>query len=262
MSIHVEEGPVEELKAYASDDFKRFIYTLGLVPERPGIKVLELGANPYFTTTLLSKFRDCELHLANYFAGDSREGQQTVTINETGEVVRYVYKEFNVEKDAFPYEDATFDVVLFCEIIEHLLSDPVRALIEIRRVLKPGGLLVLTTPNVSRLENVSRIMSGQNIYDPYSGYGPYGRHNREYTQQDLFSLLSANGFQVASMFTADVTPNREAPFPSMEQLRPLLKNRHPELGQYIFCSCTVKGERKDYVRPDWLYRSMHDGQQT
>lgn len=257
-SIYVEEGPVEELRNYATTDFKRFVYTLGLVPEKPGISVLELGANPYFTTTLLHKFRDTELLLANYFGGDALEGSQKVTIQETGEVISYDYKHFNVERDPFPYPDDRFDVVLFCEIIEHLLSDPIHALVEIRRILKPEGTLVITTPNVARLENVSKILGGQNIYDPYSGYGAYGRHNREYTQQEMFSLLSANGFSVDAIFTADVTPNQEDPFSSIEELRPLLRKRHPELGQHIFCRCTLKREAKHSspMRPDWLYRSM------
>jgi glycosyltransferase involved in cell wall biosynthesis/SAM-dependent methyltransferase len=257
-SIQVEDGPVEELRNYATDDFRRFIYTLGLVPETPGIKLLELGANPYFTTTLLHKFRNAELHLANYFGGDAAEGSQKVTIHETGEVLSFAYKHFNLETDVFPYPDERFDVVLFCEIIEHLLSDPVHPLLEIRRVLKPNGTLILTTPNVARLENINKIVSGQNIYDPYSGYGPYGRHNREYTQQDLFGLLSANGFQVDSIFTADVHPIREAESSLTDQLRPLLKNRHPQLGQYIFCKCSLTAEAKNLtpVRPEWLYRSM------
>jgi SAM-dependent methyltransferase len=256
-SIQVEDGPVEELRNYAEDDFRRFIYTLGLVPEKPGISLLELGANPYFTTTLLQKFRKADLHLANFFGGDVAEGIQNVTIHQTGEIIPYRYRQFNIEEDIFPYPDESFDVVLFCEIIEHLLSDPVHALIEIRRVLKPGGTLVVTTPNVARLENVAKLLAGQNIYDPYSGYGPYGRHNREYTQQDLFSLLSANGFRVDSMFTADVKPNQDVASPSIEDFDPLLKNRHPELGQYIFTKCS-KSEDKDSapVRPDWLYRSM------
>jgi SAM-dependent methyltransferase len=257
-SIQVEDGPVDELRNYATDDFRRFIYTLGLVPETPGIKLLELGANPYFTTTLLHKFRNAELYLANYFGGDAAEGTQKVTIHETCEVISFAYKHFNLETDVFPYPDEGFDVVLFCEIIEHLLSDPVHPLHEIRRVLKPNGTLILTTPNVARLENINKIVSGQNIYDPYSGYGPYGRHNREYTQQDLFGLLSANGFQVDSIFTADVHPNREVESSLTDQLRPLLKNRHPQLGQYIFCKCSLTAEAKNLtpVRPEWLYRSM------
>ena len=257
-SIQVEDGPEAELKNYAHDDFKRFIYTLGLVPEEPGLRILELGSNPYFTTTLLKKFRQPELHLANFFdAGKGSEGNQNVTIHQTGEIVNYSYKHFNVEEDEFPYADDMFDVVLFCEILEHLLKDPVHALAEIRRVLKPGGTLIVTTPNVVRLENVRKMIAGENIYDPYSGYGPYGRHNREYTQQDLFSLLTANGFRPNNLFTADVT-EREEPTGSVDKIA-ALQNRRPELGQYIFCRSTLNTDAKQTpsVRPEWLYRSMH-----
>ncbi len=257
-SIQVEDGPQEELRNYANADFKRFLYTLGLVPEESGLRILELGANPYFTTTLLQKFRQSELHLANFFAaGKESEGNQKVTIHQTGEVINFSYKHFNVEEDAFPYPDQMFDVVLFCEILEHLLQDPVHALAEIKRVLKPGGTLIVTTPNVVRLENVRKMIAGENIYDPYSGYGPYGRHNREYTQQDLFSLLTVNGFRPNSLFTADVT-ERTNPSERVDQIA-ALRNRRPELGQYIFCRSTLNTDAKQRppVRPEWLYRSMH-----
>ncbi|HKR61647.1 MAG TPA: glycosyltransferase [Pyrinomonadaceae bacterium] len=257
-SIQVEDGPEEELRNYASDDFKRFIYTLGLVPEERDLKILELGANPYFTTTLLRKFRQADLHLANFFSeSQAPESEQKVTIHSTGEEICYRFKHFNVESDTFPYADETFDVVLFCEILEHLLEDPVHALAEIRRVLKPGGTLIVTTPNVVRLENVRKMIAGENIYDPYSGYGPYGRHNREYTQQDIFSLLTANGFRPDSLFTADVTETQELNAESLESVAGLM-NRRPELGQYIFCRSTLSADAKEAsaVRPDWLYRSM------
>jgi SAM-dependent methyltransferase len=45
-----------------------------------------------------------------------------------------------------PVADATFDTVISCETIEHVV-DPARALDEIYRVLRPGGRLLLTTPN-------------------------------------------------------------------------------------------------------------------
>jgi glycosyltransferase involved in cell wall biosynthesis/SAM-dependent methyltransferase len=257
-SVQVEGAPLEELKIYVGADFRRFVYTLGLVPEQSGQSVLELGANPYFTTTLLSKFRDADLHLANFFSHTEREGRQRVTTHQTGEVVEYFYKQFNIEEEPFPYMDESFDVVLFCEIIEHLLSDPVHALIEIRRILKPGGVVVLTTPNVARLDNVRKIISGENIYDPYSGHGPYGRHNREYTQEDLFNLLSANGFTVRTLFTANVNPGPTSSSVSLERVAPLVRGRQTDLGQYIFCQCSVNQDSKHLppVRPDWLYRSM------
>jgi SAM-dependent methyltransferase len=259
-SVAVEDAPIEELKAYVQSDFKRFVYTLGLVPERSNLALLELGANPYFTTALLSKFRNADLHLANFFDHPEPEGSQRVTIHKTNETFTYRYKQFNIEKDSFPYEDDTFDVVLFCEIIEHLLSDPVHALVEIKRVLKPGGILVLTTPNVVRLDNVRKIIGGENVYDPYSGYGPYGRHNREYTQEDLFSLLSANGFSVSTMFTADVNPDHTSSSVPLDKIRPLVRHRPTDLGQYIFCQSSINQASKQLppVRPDWLYRSMHE----
>jgi glycosyltransferase involved in cell wall biosynthesis/SAM-dependent methyltransferase len=259
-SVRVEDAPDEEMKMYVEADFKRFVYTLGLVPERSGQTVLELGANPYFTTTLLYKFREADLHLANFFSQSEREGSQRVTIRQTGETIEYAYKQFNIEDETFPYTDDTFDVVLFCEIIEHLLSDPVHALLEIRRVLKPGGTLVLTTPNAVRLDNVRKIIGGENVYDPYSGYGPYGRHNREYTQEDLFNLLSVNGFTVGTMFTADVNPGHTSSSVPLERIAPLVRHRQTDLGQYIFCQSTVNQVSKKLppVRPGWLYRSMPD----
>lgn len=50
----------------------------------------------------------------------------------------------------------------------------------------------------------SRTIHAIHEYEPHSGYGPYGRHNREYTWDELFRLPSANGFQVKTLFTADV----------------------------------------------------------
>jgi 2-polyprenyl-3-methyl-5-hydroxy-6-metoxy-1,4-benzoquinol methylase len=45
-----------------------------------------------------------------------------------------------------PFDDAAFDLIWCSEVIEHL-QDPAFALAELRRVTKPGGLLLLTTPN-------------------------------------------------------------------------------------------------------------------
>jgi ubiquinone/menaquinone biosynthesis C-methylase UbiE len=54
------------------------------------------------------------------------------------------------DAEALPFADATFDVVILSEVIEHLLR-PERGVWEIARVLKPGGVLVMTTNNASEM---------------------------------------------------------------------------------------------------------------
>jgi SAM-dependent methyltransferase len=199
------------------------------------------------------------LTLTNSFhAGDSGVHRQRVRyvrdleceVNE-----EFEYHALNVEAERFPFDDGSFDVVLFCEVIEHLLLDPVTALSEMHRVLKVGGTLVVTTPNLARLENVGRLAAGANIYDPYSGYGPYGRHNREFIRHELIQLLEFTGFSPTSHFTADVHSHATANFIDPARLAGLVEHRLPDLGQYIFCAATKTHSPRD-GRPSELFRSM------
>lgn len=258
-TVRVADAPEQEMRAYGSHDFRRFVYTLGLVNGLEG-KCLELGANPYFTTMLLERFTKLELSLANYF-GPLPAGLHTQDVAYTNaadgkrDTKTFSYQHFNVENDLFPYADCEFDVVIFAEIIEHLLNDPCKVLREIRRVLKPGGTIIVTTPNVARLENIARLLSGENIYDPYSGYGPYGRHNREYNRHELVTLLQFEGFDVTAHFTADVHENRAAAFADIDHIKEKLEFRKEDLGQYLFVKAT-KTERSTEKVPAWLYRSL------
>jgi SAM-dependent methyltransferase len=257
-SIELEGAPKQELDNYWRQDWRRFIYTYGLVRDFKGA-CLELGANPYFTTMLLRYFTRLDLTLANYFGPHfGVSATQTLSIRnpstEKLEKICLEFEHFNTEDASFPFSDGCFEVVLFCEVIEHLQSDPVSVLREIKRVLKPGGHLILTTPNVSRLENVCRMIQGANIYDPYSGYGPYGRHNREYNKHELASLLSYCGFDIDLLFSADVHDNSSVSYASLEAVIPLVKFREADLGQYLFLrsrSSRPAGRK----RPAWLYRS-------
>lgn len=254
------------MKAYGTHDFKRFVYTLGLTQGISG-KCLELGANPYFTTMLLQQFTKLELSLANFFGESMTKGQhnQGLTFRDMQTSQQrsknFNFEHFNVEVDRFPYPDETFDVVIFAEIIEHLLNDPCAVLREIHRVLKPSGRIILTTPNVARLENIARLIAGENIYDPYSGYGPYGRHNREYNRHELIQLLQFEGFSPEEHFTSDVHQNNAAVFAPIKQLAALVGFRQSDLGQYIFIRARKEGPQQT-KRPNWLYRSYAAGDLT
>jgi hypothetical protein len=99
------------------------------------------------------------------------------------------------------------------------------------------------------------MVFGANIYDPYSGYGPYGRHNREYNRHELVTLLQFEGFDVIEHFTADVHENSAAHYADLNYLKDMLEFRKHDLGQYLFVKATNAQHTSDKV-PSWLYRSL------
>jgi SAM-dependent methyltransferase len=60
--------------------------------------------------------------------------------------------------EGLPFGDATFDVVVLSEVIEHLL-EPELTVWEIARVLRPGGVLVMTTNNASEVPLKSPLVN-------------------------------------------------------------------------------------------------------
>lgn len=79
---------------------------------------------------------------------------------------------------AIPHEDERFDAVFCCWLFEHL-EDPDRAMAEIRRVLRPGGLCFLVVPSDQQLR--------KGFWDDYT-------HVRPYTRVSLTQLAELNGF--------------------------------------------------------------------
>ncbi|MET0371676.1 MAG: methyltransferase domain-containing protein [Sphingobium sp.] len=264
-SVRQDNTDGAELSGYLERDWRRFAYSWQLCRDVRGT-CLELGASPYFTTVLLREFTDLQLALTNYFGPALSDGVDVLHYDSLrypdADACRFAYDNFNIETDRFPYPDASFDLVLCCEIIEHLTHDPLPALREIKRVLKPGGRLVLTTPNVGAGRNLLKLIRGGNIYDRYSGYGPYGRHNREYTKSELVDLLARCGLIVDQAFTADVKKPGKARRVGNLILRMMVglfsRERARCLGQYIFLSAVSAGEAQS-GRPSWLYRSFDDG---
>ena len=254
-SLTIDDSNPGDLNIYVDDSIYRFIHTWSLVRNEKG-RCLELGANPYFATYLLREHTDLDLTLANYFGGDEGPRTQRVSWDDgTGRTTIDVpFDHFNLEESRFPYDDATFDVVLFCEILEHLLMDPLHTLREIRRVLKPGGLVVVTTPNVARMWNVLAMADGLSIYDPYSGFGPYGRHNREYSLHELVQLLRFCGFETETAFTADGHRVDYSGHERWQDALRLVDWRRNDLGHYLFTAMRATGAPQQGL-PASLYRS-------
>jgi len=55
----------------------------------------------------------------------------------------------DIESDPLPVEDGSFDAALLCQTLEHLRIDPVHPIEEINRVLRPGGFLITSVPQIT-----------------------------------------------------------------------------------------------------------------
>jgi SAM-dependent methyltransferase len=170
----------------------RFLDTLILLGPGQGQRLLDVGAFPGHLTVAAHS-------LGYQVDGLNGRAESAPSLQKLADRLgRYGISMVmaDVESEPFPFPDRHFDVVLASEIIEHLHFNPYRLLRESFRVLKPGGRILITTPNISRLQNVIRLIRGQNIHPQI--YGRFNetfssviahRHLREFTSFDLAYLL-------------------------------------------------------------------------
>ena len=95
----------------------------------------------------------------------------------------------NLGEHRLPFSNNTFDAVLCLHVIEHL-KKPFNLLAEIRRVLKPSGVLVLMTPN-GAITSIYRNLLHKSLHGT--------DHIKEYTSKELVHMLKFSGLQVLNV---------------------------------------------------------------
>ena len=148
-------------------------------PGGPCDRILEMGAYLQITPALQHAAglrRGARLLLRQ--AGPHRPSRRSPP--PTGETFACDIDHFDAEKDRFPYPDGHFSTVLCCELIEHLFEDPMHLMGEVNRILKPGGHLVLTTPNMAALRGIAAILQGYHpgFFHAYIKPAAIGRSGR------------------------------------------------------------------------------------
>lgn len=193
----------------------RLVRTVGLVPKgNRSRRFLELSSYLQMPLLVRRYGEYGEYAVTNWWEGEPREKLQRMRHAVTGEEVDFPMKNVDVERDRFPFPDDYFDVALCCELIEHLREDPMHMLLELNRVLRWGGLVIVTTPNIASAFSVQEAMAGRspNLYSHYSRKNPADRHAREYTPTDVRVALESAGFKVLKLFTENVWHDTDEAF--------------------------------------------------
>ena len=89
-----------------------------------------------------------------------------------------------------------FDVVVFADILEHL-DDPIAALAEARRLIVPGGTVLVSVPNAGHLSIVRDLLLGR--FDPLASGLTDAGHLRWFTRGSLEGALEEAGWRLVSI---------------------------------------------------------------
>lgn len=202
--LRLFQGGDDNALDYFQTHLQRYLATLEMLPPaRPGDRLLELGAAFHHLTPALRRWAGYQ----DIRCSDLWPGRPTAThrvFAADGSMEAFTVDNFDAEHAPWPYQDAEFDLALCCEMLEHLALDPMALLSELNRVLRPGGRLLLTTPNIASAHAIVSLARGEAPY----GWGqfepdgiPTDRHNREYATAEVARLLGCAGFTLVQLQT-------------------------------------------------------------
>jgi 2-polyprenyl-3-methyl-5-hydroxy-6-metoxy-1,4-benzoquinol methylase len=198
-----------ERRAYAEFQARRYpsiVRFLSESPPRPGTKTLDLGGGIGSLAVALGAAFGGEYEVADFV-----EPSDAVRAAQLAHGVQARYPCDLTARPALGALPADYDLILFVEVLEHLLVNPLLLFREIRLHLKPGGRLFLTTPNVARLGNRYRLLAGRSIQElgryPRDGTGVYG-HVIEYTRAEVDRILATERLRAVRARVVQQSPTR------------------------------------------------------
>jgi SAM-dependent methyltransferase len=164
----------------------------------PRPRVLEVGASP--VTRMYAKvLGDIDLYTADLPAAEPPE-----EIGGRFGSTEHYY--INLDTDALTDRhpqlmEQPFHIVLFCEVIEHVLASPEEMIADLLKLVAPGGVLVLSTPNAMssrKLFDIAIGRKGDSVYrrNAREQHQHHHIHVREYTLKEIRDACSACGAKV------------------------------------------------------------------
>ena len=178
----------------------------GGVPQR----VLLAGEKGHFPVLVHQVLRITDFNSTSW----DEAGSHSIASTD-GTKVEFMLEKVNLELDRWPFRDELFDVIVCLEVLEHFSNDPMHALTEARRVLRPGGQLVVSTPNIGSLTSMLRSLDREtpclfSLFMRKAGM----THFKEFSYNEVARALGCAGFDIGLGTT-------------IEPYNPGLKAMHP-----------------------------------
>jgi 2-polyprenyl-3-methyl-5-hydroxy-6-metoxy-1,4-benzoquinol methylase len=188
----VRPGGFHEMESYYAISRERYYLTLRYLADldlpRPA-KVLDVGGGQF--AILASKL----------FHDKATIGDMGDAYRAPADAAGVEFVVCNLLDDDPPSFDNAFDAIILAEVVEHLPVPPYLILSKVRNWLKPGGVLLVTTPNLFRLRNVVRLLRGRDVFDKFMmprdevSLG----HQTEYSAEHLGWQIREAGFTLERM---------------------------------------------------------------
>ena len=178
-----------------------------LLDGRAAPTLLEFGTSE-FSAMYKQFFGDLTLHLSDRPAAADYIGFTEAVGYRVANCDRYVAVDLErlpVAADD-PFAGVRYDLIVFAEVLEHLVVNPVDLLRALLELLTPDGFLYLTTPNVFRAENRDkwlRMENPQQVYPAADGNWDGHHHHREYGAVELLRFVGGAGGEVVAFYYSD-----------------------------------------------------------
>jgi 2-polyprenyl-3-methyl-5-hydroxy-6-metoxy-1,4-benzoquinol methylase len=174
--------------------YKTYEVTSALLSSMNSRQTLSIGVGPAFVEAELSR--------------SARASVSVVDFPEVIDANRRYYEEHefrcfsaDITELSTHMFDHDFDLVLACEIVEHLPLPPSTIVEVLASLLAPSGYLVVSTPNASRLANVAKLLLHRPLLEePERTFGEVsfeneGTHRREYVESEIVDAFERSGVE-------------------------------------------------------------------
>lgn len=188
------EGDKDKEYEYMKIHEYRFSRIINSIPcSKDSIRIIDIGPTP-------NTMRIKRLHPHYEISSLDKTNLLRKRLNAIG----IQLKTCDLDSQPIPLNDNFFDVVVFTEVLEHIFALPTDILTKIKRMMRKGGKLIISVPNIATFRNRIKFLFGITpLPDPdvqmkkewIHGHG----HIHEYTKKEITSILKSCGFYILSV---------------------------------------------------------------